>query len=118
MSTHVVNLGTQDLDTIAERFIRQALAMTGLGIPTAYDLNQQTGDLTMTWEVTLSAGQATALSEIARAAKTGLTRAERNALQADIDGLITYQGIASPTLAQTASAVKAQSRILRAILRS
>jgi hypothetical protein len=47
-----------------------------------------------------------------------LTVVERQNLQADIDGLVTYQGLASPTLAQTVLAVKAQSRILRALLRN
>jgi hypothetical protein len=59
-----------------------------------------------------------ALDEVIRAVKTELTRAERNAIQSDIDLLIAYQGVATPTLAQTAAATKAQSRILRALLRS
>ena len=56
--------------------------------------------------------------KIANAAVVGITPAEWQALESDIDGLITYQNIASPTLAQTVLAVKAQSRILKAILRS
>ena len=39
-------------------------------------------------------------------------------MQPDIDGLRTYQGLASPILAQTVQAVKAQSRILRALLKN
>lgn len=71
---------------------------------------------TMTWDPDLSPTE----QELLRAAvgAVRLTSAERSALQADIDGLIAYQAIASPTLAQTASATKAQNRILRAILRS
>jgi hypothetical protein len=48
---------------------------------------------------------------------TGIDPDEWEAIESDIAGLKTYQGIASPTAAQTAQAVKAQSRILRAILR-
>jgi len=115
VSTHVVNLGTEDLDLIFGRFMLRLNAL--LGIP-ATDVNQLTGDVTMTWLEILTPAQATAISEMARAAKTILSRSEFNAIKADIDGLITYQGLASPTLAQTVLAVKAQSRILRALLRS
>lgn len=48
----------------------------------------------------------------------GITADEWAAIQPDIDGLVTYHGLASPTLAQTVLAVKAQSRILRAILKN
>jgi hypothetical protein len=43
---------------------------------------------------------------------------EWQAIESDIDGLITYHNLANPTLAQTVLAVKAQSRILRALLRN
>lgn len=66
----------------------------------------------------LSPAEVAVLDDVVRALKTDLTRQERNAIQSDIDLLVTYQGIASPTLAQTAAATKAQSRILRALLRS
>lgn len=85
--------------------------------PNAVDYDGTT--LTLTFLPDLTAAEVTALTNRVRAASTPLlTQAERDAIQADIDGLITYQGLASPTLAQTVSAVKAQSRILRAILRS
>ena len=48
----------------------------------------------------------------------GITLTEWEALEPDIAGLVTYQGLANPTLAQTVLAVKAQSRILRALLRN
>jgi hypothetical protein len=115
VSTHVVNLGTEDLDTVYGRVLLSLVRLSGfLGT----DIDQTTGDVTTTWATTLTPAQVTALSEIARAAKTSLTRAELNAIQSDIDGLVTYQNLANPTLAQTVLAVKAQSRILRAILRS
>ena len=69
----------------------------------------------------LSAAEQTTLNrivKIANAAVVGITPAEWQALEPDIDGLITYQGLPTPTLAQTVLAVKAQSRILKAILRS
>jgi hypothetical protein len=69
----------------------------------------------------LSAGEQTTfntLVKIANLSVVGITPAEWQAIQPDIDGLVTYQGLASPTLAQTVLAVKAQSRILRALLRS
>lgn len=57
------------------------------------------------------------LLRIARSTIPSITPAEWEALEPDIDGLRTYQGLPSPTLAQTVLAVKAQSRILRALLR-
>ena len=58
------------------------------------------------------------LVRIVRSPVPSITPAEWESLEPDIAGLATYQNIASPTLAQTASAVKAQSRILRALLRN
>lgn len=75
-----------------------------------------TASRTLVWTPDLTAGEQTILR--AALGAVALTTAERNGLQADIDLLVTYQGIATPTLVQTVSAVKAQSRILRAILRS
>jgi hypothetical protein len=74
--------------------------------------------VTLWFDPDLTAGEISALNDVMRAALTDLTRLERNAIQSDIDLLVTYQGVATPTLAQTAAAVKAQSRILRALLRS
>lgn len=116
MSTHTVNLGTEDVLAIAERLVRQVSPILGLPSVTGPDL--VTGDITLAWETQLTPGQVTGLTELARAAKTGLSRAERNGMQPDVDLLVTFQGIASPTLVQTVAAVKAQSRILRALLRS
>lgn len=70
---------------------------------------------TCTWTPDLSPAEVVLLRAATGAVR--LTVAERNALEADIDGLRTYQGLASPSLAQTVQAVRAQSRILRALLR-
>lgn len=55
---------------------------------------------------------------LAKSLIEGITIAEWQAIEPDIAGLVTYQGLANPTLAQTVSAVRAQSRILRALLRN
>ena len=57
------------------------------------------------------------LLAIARSTIPAITPAEWQAIEPDIAGLRTYRAIATPTLAQTVLAVKAQSRILRALLR-
>jgi hypothetical protein len=46
----------------------------------------------------------------------GMTAAEYVALRDDFAGLRAYHGLASPTAAQTAAAMKAVIRVLRAIL--
>jgi len=69
----------------------------------------------------LTPAEQTTYDRIVRLAKSlveGITPAEWQAIEPDIAGLVTYQGLASPTLAQTVLAVKAQSRILRAIIRN
>lgn len=55
---------------------------------------------------------------VAKSLVPGITPTEWQAIQSDIDGLVTFQGLASPTLAQAVLAIKAQSRILRALLKS
>lgn len=70
---------------------------------------------TLTWTPDLSPAELLLARAVGSAVR--LTVAERNALESDIDGLRQYQNLASPTLAQTVLAVKAQSRILRALLR-
>lgn len=73
--------------------------------------------LTLTFTPDLAAGETTTLAEIVRAAVSVLTRAERNGIESDVTLLRTYQGIATPTLAQTVAATKAQTRVIRALLR-
>lgn len=73
----------------------------------------------LTWTPDLSAADQTTLSNLRKliVGAVLITPAERAALEPDIDGLRTYANLATPTLAQTVLAVKAQSRILRALLR-
>lgn len=70
----------------------------------------------------LSQAEQATFAELQTMARFGinndLTLAEFQTIKADITGLVTYQNLASPTLAQTVLAVKAQSRILRALLRN
>jgi hypothetical protein len=79
------------------------------------------GNPVFTFDPVLTAGEQVTYNRIVSVAKSlvpGITPAEWVAIQSDIDGLVTYQGLANPTLAQTVLAVKAQSRILRAIIRN
>lgn len=79
------------------------------------------GELVPTFVPPLSAAEQVVFDRIMRvyrSAVPGITPAEWEALEPDIAGLQTYQNLASPTLAQTVLAVKAQSRILRALLRN
>lgn len=70
-----------------------------------------TPDLTLAELTTFSNLRATLRSRIR------FTDAEMDALRPDVEGLRTYQGLASPTAAQTAQATKAIIRILRAVFR-
>lgn len=73
---------------------------------------------TLTFTPDLTAPELVILANVVAAAKTRLISAtEWQAISADVDGLRTYLGVASPTLAQTALASKAIIRVLRAILR-
>jgi hypothetical protein len=76
--------------------------------------------LDLVWTPDLSAADLATARDIVSTASLllSLSLAEWQAIKPDVAGLITYQGLASPTLAQTVAAVKAQSRILRAILRN
>lgn len=74
--------------------------------------------LTLSFTPDLSPEEELRLGRIMRV--EGLTRvtpAEWADLEPDIDGLRTYHGLASPTNAQTVSAVKAIIRVLRALIR-
>lgn len=71
-----------------------------------------TPDLTPAEQATLDTVRSLAVGSVL------ITPAERQVIDSDIQLLVTFQGLASPTLAQTVAAVKSQSRILRAILRS
>lgn len=78
------------------------------------------GTATYRFTPDLTAVEATTFADIVATFRTRdvqLTPAEYQAIKSDIDGLRTYNGITSPTLAQTVAATKAQNRILRALLR-
>ena len=100
-------------------------ACSAAGLPVPQSVQPTNGGVadpvsaTLTYEPDLTAEQQATFDAIRRLAvgATLITPAERTALESDLAGLRTYQGIASPTLAQTVSAVRAQSRVLRALLR-
>ena len=75
---------------------------------------------TLTWVPDLTPSEQATVTDIVSAGQShvGISLAEWLSIESDIDGLVTYQGLANPTLAQTVSAVRAQSRILRALLRN
>lgn len=109
------------VDYLVAESIIEAIRVFGLPEPTATDSNGTLGNQrTLTWTPDLTAQQTTTMQTIRQLAVSAvlITPAERDAIQSDVDGLIAYQAIGSPTLAQTAAATKAQNRILRAILRS
>jgi hypothetical protein len=92
-----------------------------LRTPATLAIEDTTGDFVTTFVPPLTGPEQTTYNHLIRLAHSrviGITPSEFLALEADIDGLVTFQGLATPTLAQTVLAVKAQSRILKAILRS
>lgn len=85
------------------------------------DCSMANGVVTFNFVPPLTTAEEATFARIVNLSKSlvpGITADEWAAIQPDIDGLVTYQGLASPTLAQTVLAVKAQSRILRAILKN
>ena len=76
--------------------------------------------VSVTWTPDLTPDEQTAITDIVSAGKShvGISLAEWLSIKDDVAGLVTYQGLASPTLAHTVLAVKAQSRILRALIRN
>jgi hypothetical protein len=119
MSTHAIPSPANDpQDSIRwQRAIEaQRLALVHIGREPVITDDGTTLSLVFTPD--LSAPQTTTLRAIIRL--SGLMRvtpAELVAIESDITGLVTFQGLASPTLAQAVAAVKAQSRILQALLR-
>lgn len=106
-------------DALAQRVVE--LCRLYLRTPDSSSTDSLTGAPIVVFNPVLTAGEQTTYDRIVRVATSlvqGITPAEWQAIQSDIDGLVTYQGLASPTLAQTVQAVKAQSRILRAILKN
>jgi hypothetical protein len=92
-----------------------------LRAPAGCATDDSTGEPVVLFVPPLTASEQLIFARILRLSRSlvdGITAAEWQALEPDIDGLVTYQGLANPTLAQTVLAVKAQSRILRALLRN
>lgn len=119
MSTHPIPSAATDLlDSIRwdRAFEIQRLALAHLGREAVVIGDGTTLSLVFTPDLT--APEVTTLRALIRiSGLMRITPAEMTALEPDIDGLVTFQGVTTPTLAQTVSAVKAQSRIWRALLR-
>jgi len=106
-------------DAYASRVVQ--LCRLYLRDPSGYSTDGVTGQPIVSFVPALTAPEQATYDRIANLAKSlvaGITPAEWQAIEPDIAGLVTYQGLANPTLAQTVLAVKAQSRILRALLRN
>lgn len=90
----------------------------GLRRPTGLGGSPGDVDRTLTWTPDLTANEQILARAAAGAVR--LTTAERNALQPEVDLLTTFAAgsVASKTLADVVNATRAQSRILRALLRS
>lgn len=84
--------------------------------PSGFD--DATGSLVFTPPLT-TAEQAS-FADLQTMARFGvnLTLTEWQSIKADVASLKTYNGLNSPTLAQTVAATKAQNRILAVIIRS
>lgn len=98
-----------DLLRLVEEYLRTPIVITG-----------DAGAPTYVFEPPLTAEEQTTLAELRVMARFGvaLTLAEWQGIKTDIALLQTFAGITNPTVAQTANATKAQSRILRVIIRS
>lgn len=100
--------GVEVLTEAVTRLIRAPLRVEYRGANVAYIFTPD-----------LSGAETTRFTELVAGSKARIRfePEEFDAIRSDIAGLTTYQNLANPTLAQTVLAVKAQSRILRAILR-
>lgn len=115
MSTHIVTNPANIMDGLDGLLPALTAAIRA---PTSYAFDGT--NVVYTFLPDLTAAEAATFADTVATLRTReveLSVAEYQAIKADIAGLRTYAGIASPTLAQTVSAVKAQSRILRALLR-
>jgi hypothetical protein len=85
----------------------------------SYDAASDTSTLVFTPDLT--AAEAAAFDDLVavhRAREVSITLAEYRAIKADIATARAYVGLASPTAAQTAAALKSLTRIVGALLRS
>jgi hypothetical protein len=118
MSTHVITpppgLDVSEQEHFVHRVYLLAKTYVREGV-----IDWDASPRTITFTPNLTAPEGTVLQRLVTL--TGILRitpAEWEVLEPDIAGLQTYQNLPSPTLAQTVLAVKAQSRILKAMLRS
>jgi hypothetical protein len=98
-----------------------ALAAVELRSPDTLATNGTTGDPVLTFSPPLTAAEQAILDDLALMAKFGvsadLSLAEFRAIKSDLVTARTYVGLASPTAAQTAAALKSAIRVLGALLR-
>ena len=97
-----------------------ALCATYLRSPAEAAREAETGAPLFVFDPPLSAAEQATFDGLASMARFGvtLTLAEWQSIKADAAGLKAYLGVASPTAAQTAAAVKAVVRVLGTIIRS
>lgn len=109
-------MARQQSDDVTLRIV--SLCAVYLRAPAEFYLDTDSGPA-FVFDPPLTTSEQATLADLVRMARAGitLTLAEFRAIVPDLAGLRTYQGLASPTLAQTASALKAQSRIIRVLLR-
>jgi hypothetical protein len=90
-----------------------------LRAPIEMATESDTGAPLATFEPPLSTAEQATFAELATMARFGvsLTLAEWQGIKADAAGLRAYLGVASPTAAQTAAAVKGIVRVLGKIIR-
>lgn len=88
-----------------------------LRMPTRYDASDPAS---FVWVPPLTSSEQAAFADLEVMATFGveLTLAEWQSIKADAAALKAYNGVATPTLAQTAAAVKAINRVLATIVRS
>jgi hypothetical protein len=95
-----------------------SLLRANLRMPEAFVPGQ--GTITYRYTPDLTAAEATTfdrLVSLARQRSVTITPAEWNAIQPDVATAKTYLGLASPTAAQTATALKSLIRIVAALVR-
>lgn len=78
------------------------------------------GEMTAVFVPPLSGAEQTTFTDLQLMAKFGvqMTLAEWQSIKADAAALKAYNGVPTPTLVQTAAAVKAINRVLATIIRS
>lgn len=117
MSTHPIAASPGATRAQQETVVHEAWELASAAIrPCTIDWDQ----LALVFTPDLSTAEQGTLADIAVMVKFGveMTLAEWQSIKADAAGLKTYLGVASPTLAQTASATKAIIRVLGVIVRS